>query len=139
MDVARYNVRVMGPNHVENVATLACRTALAYRTVSHITIPVDVQSMPVDRAEASERNVPGHNVEVFARGARLPVEDDLRRAADILNRGRRIVIMAGRGALQATDELEALGETLGAVIVKALLGKAPVQDGKIGRAWCREK
>src|SRR3546814_14789548 len=80
MDVARYNVRVMGPNHVENVATLACRTALAYRTVSHITIPVDVQSMPVDRAEASERNVPGPHVEVLARGARLPVEGDGRGA-----------------------------------------------------------
>src|SRR3954465_715295 len=28
MDVARYNARVMGPTHVENVAHLACRTAL---------------------------------------------------------------------------------------------------------------
>src|SRR5438132_5294812 len=29
MDVAKYNARVMGPTHVENVAHLACRTALA--------------------------------------------------------------------------------------------------------------
>src|ERR1022692_3539369 len=43
MDVAVYNARVMGPTHVENVAELACRTALSYRGVSHITIPVDLQ------------------------------------------------------------------------------------------------
>src|ERR671925_842609 len=42
MDVCVYNNRVMGPDHVENVAELACRTALAYRGVSHITIPVDL-------------------------------------------------------------------------------------------------
>src|SRR5437763_2475555 len=41
MDVATYNARIMGPSHVENVADLACRTALAYRCVSHITMPVD--------------------------------------------------------------------------------------------------
>src|SRR4051794_20406444 len=46
-DVAVYNARVMGPAHVENVAALACRTALAYRGVAHITLPVDFQEMPV--------------------------------------------------------------------------------------------
>src|ERR1041385_8462474 len=42
IDVAVYNERIMGPSHVENVADLACRMALAYRGVAHITIPVDV-------------------------------------------------------------------------------------------------
>src|ERR1700712_3194702 len=45
MDVCVYNCRVMGPNHVENVTELACRTALSYRGVSHITIPVDFQDL----------------------------------------------------------------------------------------------
>src|SRR6266480_1907703 len=40
-DVAVFNERVMGPSHVENLADLACRTALYYRTVSHITFPTD--------------------------------------------------------------------------------------------------
>src|SRR6516164_6781958 len=43
MDVALYNARIMGPTHVQNVVDLACRTALAYRGVSHVTIPVDTQ------------------------------------------------------------------------------------------------
>src|SRR5439155_6232641 len=42
--------------------------------------------------------------------------------------GKRVVILAGRGALGATDELEQVAERLGAPIVKALLGKAAVPD-----------
>ena len=48
MDVAVYNTRIMGAAHVENVADLACRTALAYRGVSHLTMPVDVQEQELD-------------------------------------------------------------------------------------------
>src|SRR5579884_3032821 len=48
MDACVYNARVMGPSHVQNVTDLACRTALARRGVAHVTIPVDVQGMPVD-------------------------------------------------------------------------------------------
>src|SRR5881398_375457 len=44
-DVAIYNNRIMGPNHVESVTDLACRTALSYRGVAHITFPVDFQEM----------------------------------------------------------------------------------------------
>ena len=48
------------------------------------------------------------------------------RAAYVLNAGKRIAILVGLGALKATDELEVLAETLGAPIIKALLGKAAV-------------
>jgi pyruvate dehydrogenase (quinone) len=126
-DVAKYNVRVMGPEHVESVAHLACRTALAYNGVSHITFPVDLQDAAVER-KGSKRNVPGHTSDVFARSARLPAEDDLQRAAEILTAGKKIAILAGRGALGATTELEQIAEILGAPIVKALLGKAAVPD-----------
>jgi pyruvate dehydrogenase (quinone) len=127
IDVAKYNERVMGPDHMESVVDLACRTAIAYRGVSHITIPVDVQEKPVGR-ERSKRNVPHHTSDVYARGARLPADEDLRHAADVLNAGRKTVILAGRGALGAADELERLADTLAAPIVKPLLGKAAVPD-----------
>jgi pyruvate dehydrogenase (quinone)/pyruvate oxidase len=61
-------------------------------------------------------------------GKAVPAERDLERAAEILNAGKRIAILAGRGALEAGDELETLAETLGAPIIKALLGKAAVPD-----------
>jgi pyruvate dehydrogenase (quinone) len=127
MDVAKYNVRVMGPTHVENVAHLACRTALLHRAVSHITFPVDLQEREI-KGERSKRNIPGHTSDVLSQSARLPHEGDLAQAADILNQGKRIVILAGRGALGAGAELEQLAEILGAPIVKALLGKAVVPD-----------
>jgi pyruvate dehydrogenase (quinone)/pyruvate oxidase len=46
-DVCVYNARVMGATHVENLVDLACRTALSYRGVSHITFPVDIQDHSV--------------------------------------------------------------------------------------------
>ncbi len=129
MDVAQYNARIMGPTHVENVVELACRTALSYRTVTHLTFPVDLQEQSVHpRQQASQRNILHHVSDVLARSAHLPDPTDLRRAADILNRGKKVAILAGAGALQATDELEETAERLGAPIVKALLGKAAVPD-----------
>jgi len=128
MDVAAYNTRIMSPSHVENVADLACRTALAYRAVAHLSMPADMQEEVIDVRRSSQRNVPHHTSDVCAIGEQIPPEQDVRRAADLLNSGKRIAILAGRGALNATDELEVLAETLGAPIIKALLGKAAVPD-----------
>ena len=127
MDVAEYSTRIMGATHVENVAHLACRTALLRRGVAHITFPVDLQESELD-GERSKRNVPGHMSEILSHSARMPHEGDLAQAADILNQGKRAVILAGRGALGAGEELEQVAEILGAPIVKALLGKAAVPD-----------
>lgn len=128
MDVAVYNERIMGPTHVENVTDLACRTALAYHGVAHITFPVDFQEQEVKSRQRSSRNVPHHSSDVGARSARLPNRGDLEKAADILNRGKKVAILAGRGALDATDELEHTAELSAAPIIKALLGKAAVPD-----------
>jgi len=128
MDVAVFNERIMGPTHVENIANLACRTALAYHGVAHITFPVDLQEAEVKKKQASSRNIAHHTSDVYARSARLPDQADLQHAADILNEGKKIAILAGRGALDATDELEKTAELLAAPIVKPLLGKAAVPD-----------
>ncbi len=129
-DVTVYNERCMGAAHIENIAELACRTAVARRGVAHLTIPVDFQELEVKSKGngRTPRNVPAHVSEAAAESGRLPAEADLHRAAEILNSGKKVAILAGRGALQATDELEALAEKLGAPIIKALLGKAAVPD-----------
>jgi pyruvate dehydrogenase (quinone) len=126
-DVAAYNARIMSSTHIENVADLACRTALSYRKVAHITFPVDLQDKEAEK-KGSKRNVPHHTSDVFARGARLPAESDLQRAAKLLNEGKRVAMLVGQGALHATDELEQVADKLAAPIVKALLGKAAVPD-----------
>lgn len=128
MDVCAYNARIMGAAHVENVVSLACRTALARRSVTHVTMPVDLQSEAVKEDIRSARNVPGHMSDVFAHGARLPNTEQLARAAAIINSGKKICILAGAGAVGAAKELTALAERIGAPITKALLGKGAVPD-----------
>lgn len=127
-DVSVYNARVMGPAHVENVADLACRSAISYRGVAHITFPTDMQEMAAESKKRSKRNTPHHTSDARARTAHVPDAADLQSAADLLNEGTKVVILAGRGALDAGDELEAMAEMLGAPIVKPLLGKACVSD-----------
>jgi pyruvate dehydrogenase (quinone) len=100
-DVAVYNTRVMGAAHVENVTHLACRTALSNRGVAHINFPVDLQEQK--GGERSKRNIAHHTSDVFARLARLPAEDDLLRAAEVLNSGRKIAILCGLGSDLSAD------------------------------------
>jgi pyruvate dehydrogenase (quinone) len=128
MDVCIYNARIMGPNHVENAVELACRMALAYHGVSHVTLPVDMQSQPVTAQKHSERNVPGHVSDLMAVSGQMPSSEQLARAVDVINAGKRPVILAGRGALSAGRELTTLAERIGAPIAKPLLGKGAVSD-----------
>ncbi|MEZ5815485.1 MAG: thiamine pyrophosphate-binding protein [Hyphomicrobiaceae bacterium] len=127
-DVAAYNARVMGPAHVENVVELACRTAIARRAVAHVTIPVDVQSEVAEAGDRSKRNVARHVSSEMAISARLPSDDQVARAAAILNAGTKTAILAGRGALGAREEISALAERLGAPVIKPLLGKGVLPD-----------
>lgn len=124
-----YSERIMGAAHARNVTELAIRTALSRKGVSHITVPIDIQSQAVSDDDRSNRNVPGYsNSSAFSLGGVKPAEHDLQAAAQILNNGKKIVILAGRGALGCSKELEQLAETLAAPIVKPLLGKACVAD-----------
>jgi pyruvate dehydrogenase (quinone)/pyruvate oxidase len=128
IDVSVYNERIMGATHVENVVDLACRTALSYRGVAHITIPVDFQEQELKDKQRSKRNVPHHTSDICTPLPLLPRESDLRDAGAILNAGKKIAILTGQGALGAGDELQQVAELLGAPIIKALLGKAVVPD-----------
>jgi pyruvate dehydrogenase (quinone) len=127
-DVALYNVRIMGPNHIDSVTDLACRHALAYRGVAHITFPVDLQEVEMGKDEKSMRYVPDHTSSTFARPRGVPEQADLERAAAILNEAKKVAILCGRGAFNARQELLDTAEKLGSPIVKALLGKAVIPD-----------
>ena len=127
IDVACYNNRVMSGAHMEPVVDLAVRSAIDKRGVAHITIPIDVQQQSIKQSR-SERNKPNHTSTHGAISGNVPSNAELQAAAELINQGKRIVILAGQGALQASDELLQLAETLGAPIVKPLLGKGCVPD-----------
>ena len=128
MDVAAFNQRVMGPAHVENLVDEAIKTALARRTVSHITVPKDIQTWEANGNHRSDANVAGHSSDLFAGSRAVPPSELVRRAADIVNAGHKVAILAGRGCLHARAEILELAELAGAPIVKPLLGKAVVPD-----------
>jgi pyruvate dehydrogenase (quinone)/pyruvate oxidase len=130
IDVAEYDVMVRVPTQVPTLVDLAVRHALSRRTVSHITFPNDLQIAPADEnpwAEVAPARAP-ETAPVYIPARMMPAEADLRRAADVLNAGTRVVLLAGAGALGARAELLEVAEVLGSPIVKTLPGKASVPD-----------
>src|SRR6185503_15122276 len=128
MDVAAYNQRVMGPAHVINVVDEAIKTALSRRTVSHITVPKDIQKWTVEDGHRSGANITKHSADLYAAVHSVPPQEILRRAADIINDGKKVAILTGRGCLGARDEVLQLAEKVQGPIIKPLLGKAVVPD-----------
>ena len=127
-DVAVYNQQVMGAGHVRALVDAGCRAALSLRGVAHLTIPIDFQEQEAGADKASAKKVEGHTSDAWRPPIVVPCADDLRAAADVVNAGKKIVILAGQGALGAGAEIERLADLLAAPIVKPLLGKATVPD-----------
>ena len=126
-DVAAYSERVMGPAHVGNVVDMAVKTAISRRTVSHLTIPKDIQDWGADD-QRSKTNIPRHSGDLYSDPLPLPSQALLEKAAAVIQAGLKIAILAGRGCLGAKSEIIQLAELLGAPIIKPLLGKALVPD-----------
>ena len=126
--VSVYSEHVNGPAHVVNVVDEAIRRALSRRGVSSIVIPKDTQERTTEEEIRSKANVPQHSASIFAVSCPVPPAADLMRAAEIINQGRKVAILAGQGALGAREELERLADTVAGPTIKALLGKAAVPD-----------
>lgn len=125
-DVAVYNSMIGSPRQAEMAVDIACRTAYVRRGVSHLNIPTDVQEQKLE-GHYSRHKVPGHTSDIFV----APISADIlmiQKAAEILNNGKKIVILVGQGALNASDEVITAAQKLNAPIIKAMLGKAVVPD-----------
>jgi pyruvate dehydrogenase (quinone) len=127
-DVALYNQRIMGPQHVQNVVDYAVRTAMTQRGPSHLAFPIDYQAAPADSGTRFQRNVPDHSSTAYRPPVRVPTRQDLESAAAALRGRRKVAILAGAGARGARAELEAVAEKLAAPVVKAQLGKDCLPD-----------
>ena len=127
-DVASaYVQQANDPSTIRHCIDRALRIAQAERTVTCVIVPADVQDM-----DAVPEQAPGlkaiHTGVGFARSRTLPDKEDLEAAARILNDGKKVAVLVGAGALDATDEVLAVADKLGAGIAKALLGKAAIPD-----------
>ena len=126
-DVAsEYVQMVTVPKQLPNVLDRAIRVAQAERAPTALIIPADVQELEYSAPEHAFKMVPS------SLGTDWPVpvpgDDAVGRAADVLNAGTKVAILAGQGARGARAELEQVAEVLGAGVAKALLGKDVLPD-----------
>ncbi|MFD5496463.1 thiamine pyrophosphate-requiring protein [Streptomyces sp. NPDC127091] len=114
------------PEQLPNVLDRAMRTAVARRSVTAVIVPADVQEL--------EYSPPGHAFKMVPSSlgmphyAPVPSDEDLRRAADVLDAGEKVAVLVGQGARGARQEVMALADRLHAGVAKALLGKDVLDD-----------
>ncbi len=127
-DVAHNYVHMAStPVQIRHLVDRAVRIALAERCVTCIILPNNVQEMEMVASPPRKHGTTYTGVG-YNRPRVLPMEQDLTRAADILNAGAKVAMLVGAGALGATDEVMEAAEKLGAGVAKALLGKAALPD-----------
>jgi pyruvate dehydrogenase (quinone) len=127
-DVAHEYVQLASsPEQTRHLIDRAMRIARDQRTVTCLIFPNDVQDLDAVELPPREHGASFSGIGTTSKSL-VPTSEGLRQAADILNSGKRVAILAGAGALHATDELIATAEALGAGLAKALLGKAAVPD-----------
>lgn len=114
------------PGQVRHLVDRAVRTALGARAVTALVLPNDLQEL--DYAAPKRAHGTVHSGIGYTRPKVVPYADDLQRAADVLNAGSKVAMLVGAGALDATDEVIAVADRLGAGAAKALLGKAALPD-----------
>jgi pyruvate dehydrogenase (quinone) len=115
------------PAQVRHLVDRAVRIALDQRSVTCLIFPADLQD---EEAVAEPPRTHGtvHSGVGYTRARVVPRDADLQRAAEVLNAGERVAMLVGQGALEATDEVIATADRLGAGLAKALLGRAAVPD-----------
>jgi len=114
------------PAQVRHLVDRAIRIAIGERRVTAIILPNDLQEMPYEDPPRAHGTV--HSGVGFSIPLTVPYESDLQRAAAVLNKGKKVAMLVGAGALGATDEVIAVADRLGAGVAKALLGKAALPD-----------
>lgn len=126
-DVAgAYVQQASSPSQVRHLIDRAIRIALARRTVTAVILPNDLQEESYEDPPHLHGTL--HSGVGFAAPRMVPHDDDLARAADLLNAGEKVAILIGAGALGAADQVVAIADRLSAGCAKALLGKAALPD-----------
>jgi pyruvate dehydrogenase (quinone) len=123
----QYLQTVMSAEQLPMALDNAMRTALATSTPTCLIVPHDIQQAEVpDQAEQGHGLVP--STVTHDRPLIVAKADAVAEAAAILNAGRRVALLVGRGAAGADDEIAAVVHTLGAGVTCSLLGKTILSE-----------
>jgi pyruvate dehydrogenase (quinone) len=123
---SNYVQMCMVPQQLPNLIDRAIRIAMTEQAPTCLIIPADVQEMPYEPPEHAFKMVPSSLG--IAEGTITPDPAAVQRAADLLNAGEKVAILAGQGAREAAAELTQVADLLGAGVAKALLGKDVLPD-----------
>ena len=126
-DVAsEYVMTIMDPMQARHVIDRAVRIAIDTRSVTAVIVPEDVQEADYQEAPRSHGAV--YSSIGYSKPLLRPRDEDLRRAAEVLNSGQKVAMLIGQGAKHAQDEVVQVAELLGAGVAKALNGRAALPD-----------
>jgi len=126
-DVAHEYVHMCSePSQIRHLIDRAIRIALSNRTVTCVIVPNDVQEL--DYEEPARQHGTIHSGLGYQPPEIMPSIEDLQRAADLLNQGKKVAMLVGAGAFNAANEIIEVADLLGAGVAKALLGKAVLPD-----------
>jgi pyruvate dehydrogenase (quinone) len=126
-DVAsEYVQTVTVPEQLPNVLDRALRTAMAERTPTALIIHSDVQELEYTPPTHAFKMVPSSLG--ISWPSLAPDDDAVARAAEILNTGQKVAILAGQGSRGARAEVIEVADLLGAGVAKPLLGKDAIPD-----------
>ncbi|HET6500800.1 MAG TPA: thiamine pyrophosphate-requiring protein [Amycolatopsis sp.] len=124
---ADYLVEVNVAEQLPNALDRAIRTALAKRAPTAVIIPADLQELPYSPPEHKFKHVPS-SAPGRPHPVTIPGDDELARAAEVINAGEKVAVLIGQGARNAATEVRELAEQTGAGVAKALLGKDVLPD-----------
>ncbi len=126
-DVAsEYVQMVTVPEQLPNVLDRAIRVAMTERAPTAVIIPSDVQELAYSAPTHAFKMVPSSIGMDWPTA--VPGDEAIGRAAEVLNAGSKVAILAGQGARGARAELTQVAELLGAGVAKPLLGKDVLSD-----------
>src|SRR3954454_204533 len=126
-DVASEYVQVcMSPPQIRHLIDRAVQVARATRSVTCVIVPDDIQEATFEEPPP-EHGVVYSSPNDFAPRV-IPAPHEIQRAAQVLNEGERVAILAGQGARGAADELVQVADLLGAGVAKALNGGDVLPD-----------
>src|SRR5437762_6311546 len=125
-DVSELDQVCMEPAQARHLVDRAVRVALDRKGVTTLIFPNDVQEEKAVESPPREHGAVYSSVG-YTRPRVLPQDDQLDRAAEILNEGERVAILAGQGALEAPDEVVETAELLGAGVRS--------EERRVGKGW----
>jgi len=133
--VARFSQTVLHSSRHAELMTLACKTAIVERDVSHLIFPDDVQTLAA--SESAQASGPAGRM---AKPAIAPGDEIIADACGLITEAKRPIIIVGYGARESMAAVVELAEKLNAPVLTTFKAKGQIADdhplaaGVLGRS-----